>query len=50
MMIIEITKWVLLGIVVVVLAYSVIRVLSKGVFKSFFEARSEFNNKTKEEK
>lgn len=47
---IEIIKWLLASIIIILLGYCIVRVLSKGVFKSFFEARSEFHNKIKEEK
>jgi hypothetical protein len=44
-MALEILKWILGGIILIVFGYSVVRVLSKGIFKSFFEARSESNIK-----
>lgn len=47
---IEIIKWPLAIIIIILLGYCTVRVLSKGIFKSFFEARSEFHNKMKEEK
>lgn len=47
---IEIMKWLFASITTIILGYCIVRVLSKGIFKSFFEARSEFNNKIKREK
>ena len=47
---IEIIKWLLISIIIILLGYCIVRILSKGIFKSFFEARSEFHNRTKEEK
>ncbi len=47
-MVIEILKWGLSGIITIILVYSVVRILSKGIFKSFFEARSESHTIKKE--